>query len=223
MTEEELKKISIDELSSKLSIASLTARESGQMVQQWLKEHPDVMEMMQERGTKAMKVWNHENRELIQDFAKKGAEGNKMMWEYLKTNAPEIAEQIGKRWGQKQKELRLANPEKYKKIDEESGKRIKKWIEENPELHKEICKKAQKHSQKHFDEQRENRFKTLYEALPEGNFPMTFVKQLKEKLEIPGNNKFTTQFKNSGWLTLVHKGTNGSVTDIPLYCKTPRP
>jgi hypothetical protein len=66
-----------------------------------------------------------------------------------------------------------------------------------------------------------NRYETLWTNLPDGRFSLNYVKALKEQLNIKGNIKFTTNFKNSGYLIKVHTGVSGSATNPDLYIKSP--
>jgi hypothetical protein len=221
MEEKDLRNLSLEELNERYSLSKLSAKESGNAVQEWLKDNPDIKRMMEERGTSAMKVWNEENRHLIQEFALKGAEGSKNAWEFLREFDPEGYKQLGNKISQAQLKARQENPEKYREKDAKSGKYISEWIKNNPEKHKEICMLGHEIRKDKFSIELQNRYETLWSNLPEERFSMNDVKALKEKLNIKGNNKFTTNFKAAGYLIKVHTGVSGSATNPDLYIKSP--
>jgi hypothetical protein len=221
MQEADLKNLSLEELNERFSIAKLTAREAGKSVQEWLKDNPEVKRMMEVRGTSAMKVWNEENRHLIQEFALKGAEGSKNAWDYLREFDPEGYKELGNKISQAQLKARQENPEKYKEKDAKAGKYISEWIKNNPDKHKEICMRAIEIQRDKFAIELRNRYETLWTNLPEERFSLNHVKALKEQLNIKGNIKFVTNFKTAGYLIKVHTGVNGSATNPDLYIKAP--
>jgi hypothetical protein len=221
MEEKNLRNITLEELNGRYSISKLTQKENGKTVQEWLKDNPEIKKMMEEKGTLAMKVWNEENRQLIQEFALKGAEGSKNAWNFLREFDPEGYKQLIGKLSQSQLKARQKEPEKFKEIDKNRAIKVSEWIKNNPEKHKEIYLLAQKSQKDKFAIELKERYETLWTNLPEGNFSMNDVKELKEKLNIKGNNKFTTNFKNAGYLIKVHTGVNGSATNTDLYIKCP--
>lgn len=221
MEEKDLRNLSLEELNERYSLSKLSAKESGKAVQEWLKDNPDIKRMMEERGTSAMKVWNEENRHLMQEFALKGAEGSKNAWEFLREFDPEGYKQLTNKLSQAQLKARQENPEKFKEIDKNRSKHISGWIKNNPEKHKEICILGTEIQRDKFAIELRNRYETLWDNLPEERFSMNYVKALKEQLSIKGNNKFATNFKNAGYLIKVHTGLSGSATNPDLYIKCP--
>jgi hypothetical protein len=221
MEEKDLKNLSLEELNERYTLSKLSAKEAGKGVQEWLKNNPDIKRMMEERGTSAMKVWNKENRHLIQEFALKGSEGSKNAWDYLREFDPEGYKELGNKISQAQLKARQENPEKYREKDAKAGEHISAWIKNNPEKHKEICLFGTEIQRDKFAIELRNRYETLWTNLPDGRFSMNEVKALKKQLQIRGNNKFATNFKNAGYLIKVHTGVSGSATNPDLYIKCP--
>jgi general stress protein YciG len=219
----DLKNIPIEQLVAEFNLSKFAKIETGHNVQEWLKDHPEIKRMMEENGTSAMKEWNKQNRELIQEFARKGAEGSKSAWEFLRKFDPEGYQELGAKISQAQIKARQENPERYKEIDAKAGKHISQWIKDNPDKHLKICKIAQEVRKNKFSVELQDRYTKLWNALPQDKFSLEYAKSVKEELGIKGNKKFVSKFRDDGYLIKVHTGVNGSATNPDLYIKNPNP
>jgi hypothetical protein len=70
---------------------------------------------------------------------------------------------------------------------------------------------------------REEREKKLYDHLPQKPFSMKELISLAKQVGIPSNLKFSYHFRDLGYITMVHKGINGSAINFDLYLKNQYP
>lgn len=221
MEEKDLRNLSLEELNERYNISKFTKKENGKDVQEWLKDNPEIKRMMEERGTSAMKIWNEDNRHLMQEFALKGAEGSKNAWEFLREFDPEGYKQLSDKIRQAQLKARQENPENFIERDKKFGARTSERIKNNPEKHREMCLRACEIQKAKFAIELKKRYEILWDNLPEERVSMNYVKSLMKQLNIKGNYKFADKFKNAGYLIKVHTGVNGSATNPDLYIKCP--